>query len=250
MSGGVVAWRGVAEGGWSGRRAAGRGEAHAHLTPTDPVVAPLPPPPRCCRPRTFDLDAATLERAYKRLQTGLHPDKFATAGPEERAHSAEQSARVNAAYAILKSPLRRARYLVRGQGGAGWMGEGVGRGPARRSRPRLAHHPGPHRPPPAPTHHPTRPAHPFSQLHGDAEEGEHTLADPGLLAEVMAAREAVEDADAAGLVALAADHRAREAALVAQLSAAFAAGDADAAADLTTRLRYVTRVLQAITDRQ
>ena len=66
----------------------------------------------------------------------------------------------------------------------------------------------------------------------------------------MAAREAVEDADAAGLVALAADHRAREAALVAQLSAAFAAGDADAAADLTTRLRYVTRVLQAITDRQ
>jgi curved DNA-binding protein CbpA len=64
-------------------------------------------------PRTFDLDAALLEKALKRMQAAAHPDRYARASASERAHSAELSARANAAYAVLKSPLLRARYLVR-----------------------------------------------------------------------------------------------------------------------------------------
>jgi molecular chaperone HscB len=63
-------------------------------------------------PRTFDLEPGVLETALKRLQAAAHPDRYARASAAERAHSAEVSARANAAYAVLKSPLLRARYLV------------------------------------------------------------------------------------------------------------------------------------------
>ena len=63
-------------------------------------------------PRTFDLDTAALEAAHRRLQAVAHPDRFARASHPERTHSADLSARANAAYAVLKSPLLRARYMV------------------------------------------------------------------------------------------------------------------------------------------
>ncbi len=64
-------------------------------------------------PRTFDLDLRALENAHRRLQAAAHPDRFARASDHERSHSAELSARANVAYAVLKSPLLRARYMVR-----------------------------------------------------------------------------------------------------------------------------------------
>jgi hypothetical protein len=95
-------------------------------------------------PRAFDLPHPALEAAYKNAAKALHPDKF-SARPEaragrgkrdacgrpapcvckcvcsdaacvcqaERTHSAAQAARLNAAYAVLRAPLSRARYLVR-----------------------------------------------------------------------------------------------------------------------------------------
>jgi hypothetical protein len=92
------------------------------------------------------------------------------------------------------------------------------------------------------------------QLHGTADPPDaesHTLTDPDLLADVMEAREAVADAEPGGaaLAALRADYARRADALAATLSAAFGAGDEAAARDAVTRLRYVTRIMQAATDK-
>ncbi len=61
---------------------------------------------------SFDVDVTELERTYKAMQRRLHPDKFSTANPKERAHSEDQAALVNQAYSTLRTPLARARYLV------------------------------------------------------------------------------------------------------------------------------------------
>jgi molecular chaperone HscB len=42
----------------------------------------------------------------------IHPDRFAHAGDAERRASLQWSAQVNEAYRILKSPVRRAQYLL------------------------------------------------------------------------------------------------------------------------------------------
>lgn len=154
-------------------------------------------------PRTFDLEAGTLDTALKRLQAAAHPDRYARASPSERAHSAELSARVNAAYAVLKSPLLRAQYLLGGT------------------------------------------------VDGDdLDDTTHT--DPALLMEVMEAREAVDAAPAGSpeLGDLKAEWADKGKKLVAELSAAFRAGDTAAAADAVVRLRYVTRIQQAIADKE
>lgn len=58
------------------------------------------------------LEADALEGAYRRIQSQIHPDRFAQAGDAERRASLQWSARVNEAYRILKSPVRRAQYLL------------------------------------------------------------------------------------------------------------------------------------------
>jgi hypothetical protein len=60
----------------------------------------------------FDLDPQWLEQTYKGLQRQLHPDKFSTASPLEKEYAHQQAAVVNAAYDVLKKPLRRAHYIV------------------------------------------------------------------------------------------------------------------------------------------
>ncbi|KAK9829232.1 hypothetical protein WJX72_004652 [[Myrmecia] bisecta] len=65
---------------------------------------------------TFDVDVGDLEKTYKSLQRQLHPDKFATQREEEKEYSAQQSALVNQAYNILRSPLRRAHYVLEERG--------------------------------------------------------------------------------------------------------------------------------------
>lgn len=62
--------------------------------------------------RSFHVDREQLESAYKALQKQFHPDRFAQAGEAERAAAEEQSARVNEAVAVLRSPLRRAGYWM------------------------------------------------------------------------------------------------------------------------------------------
>lgn len=64
----------------------------------------------------FELDPATLSERYRDLQRAVHPDKFANASEQDRRLSVQQAAQVNEAYQTLKSPLRRARYLLELQG--------------------------------------------------------------------------------------------------------------------------------------
>jgi len=60
----------------------------------------------------FDVDVAGLDRLYFDLQRQLHPDRFATKAPKEKALSQQQATALNDAYETLKDPLKRADYLV------------------------------------------------------------------------------------------------------------------------------------------
>jgi len=61
----------------------------------------------------FVIAPADLERQYFGFQRRLHPDRFATRSPKERALSQQQATALNEAYETLKDPLRRAAYLLR-----------------------------------------------------------------------------------------------------------------------------------------
>jgi len=63
-------------------------------------------------PERFRFDPAVLERAYRALQSEVHPDRFATAQDAERRVALQSSARVNEAYQALKDPVTRAQYLL------------------------------------------------------------------------------------------------------------------------------------------
>ena len=61
---------------------------------------------------SFKLDAARLEEAYRALQAEVHPDKSAHLADSEQRLAMQRSTIVNEAYQTLKSPIRRARYLL------------------------------------------------------------------------------------------------------------------------------------------
>lgn len=60
----------------------------------------------------FDIDQEMLASRYRELARKVHPDRFADAGETEQRHAIERSANLNEAYQTLKSPSRRARYLL------------------------------------------------------------------------------------------------------------------------------------------
>ena len=60
----------------------------------------------------YALDLARLDGAYRDIQARIHPDKFAHAGDAERRASMQMTTQVNEAYRTLKSPVRRAVYLL------------------------------------------------------------------------------------------------------------------------------------------
>ncbi|MEW5892750.1 MAG: Fe-S protein assembly co-chaperone HscB [Pseudomonadota bacterium] len=64
----------------------------------------------------FAIDAGALEQAYRSIQSEVHPDRFAHAGEAEKRLSMQWTARVNEAYATLRKPFERARYLLELQG--------------------------------------------------------------------------------------------------------------------------------------
>lgn len=63
--------------------------------------------------RRQGIDAAELERVYQEIQGRVHPDKHAHQGDAERRLAMQWATRVNEAYLTLKSPLKRADYLLR-----------------------------------------------------------------------------------------------------------------------------------------
>jgi molecular chaperone HscB len=63
-------------------------------------------------PPAFALDLSRLDAAYRDIQSQVHPDRYAHAGDAERRASMQMTTRVNEAYRTLKSPVRRAQYLL------------------------------------------------------------------------------------------------------------------------------------------
>src|SRR5688572_14571495 len=60
----------------------------------------------------FGLDKEMLEKAYREIQSQVHPDRFAHAGDAERRASMQWTTRVNEAYRTLTSPVQRARHIL------------------------------------------------------------------------------------------------------------------------------------------
>jgi molecular chaperone HscB len=58
------------------------------------------------------VDQALLEKAYRDIQSQVHPDRFAHAGDAERRASLQWTTRVNEAYRALKDPVQRGKHLL------------------------------------------------------------------------------------------------------------------------------------------
>ena len=63
-------------------------------------------------PVSFEIDLKDLSQRYRELQRIVHPDKFVNASDRERLLSVEKAAVINEAFQVLKSPQRRARYML------------------------------------------------------------------------------------------------------------------------------------------
>jgi len=60
----------------------------------------------------FDIDPQRLAERYRELARETHPDRFADAPASEQRRVLERAAQLNDAYQTLKSPSRRAHYLL------------------------------------------------------------------------------------------------------------------------------------------
>jgi len=62
-------------------------------------------------PQRFAIDTSALEKAYREVQSRVHPDKFARATNAEKRVAMQWATRANEAYQTLKNPFKRAAYL-------------------------------------------------------------------------------------------------------------------------------------------
>lgn len=62
--------------------------------------------------QSFNLDMDALERAYRDIQSRVHPDRHAHAGDAERRASMQWATRVNEGYRTLRNPVTRAKHLL------------------------------------------------------------------------------------------------------------------------------------------
>src|SRR5574343_970107 len=60
----------------------------------------------------FELDQADLDAHFRELQRRVHPDRFAAADDAARRASMMLATQINEAYQTLRSPLKRAIYLL------------------------------------------------------------------------------------------------------------------------------------------
>jgi len=63
-------------------------------------------------PKAFVIDLEKLNQNYQSIQKEIHPDRFASLGDDTKLESIKKTAQVNDAYQTLKSPIRRAEYLL------------------------------------------------------------------------------------------------------------------------------------------
>lgn len=64
-------------------------------------------------PPRYRFDPGSLERAYRQLQSEVHPDRFAGAGDAQKRVALQSSAHVNEAYRALRDPVERAQYVLK-----------------------------------------------------------------------------------------------------------------------------------------
>ena len=64
----------------------------------------------------FDLDVDALHAAYRDVQGKVHPDRHVAAGDAGKRVAMQLSARANEAFETLRSPLKRAIYLLEVRG--------------------------------------------------------------------------------------------------------------------------------------
>jgi molecular chaperone HscB len=64
-------------------------------------------------PQSFQVPLDTLDVQYRKLQALCHPDRVVDGSDSERLDAVRQTSLVNDAYDTLKSPLKRAAYLLR-----------------------------------------------------------------------------------------------------------------------------------------
>ncbi|MBL4911068.1 MAG: co-chaperone HscB [Alteromonadaceae bacterium] len=67
-------------------------------------------------PHSFEIDLAKLSAAFQSLQKMAHPDKFAHASSQQQLLAVQKSANINDAYQILKTPIKRAEYMLQQRG--------------------------------------------------------------------------------------------------------------------------------------
>ncbi len=61
----------------------------------------------------WDIDLTDLAQRYRNLQRDIHPDKFASSGDREKRIAVQFASYVNEAHETLKSPIKRAEYLLK-----------------------------------------------------------------------------------------------------------------------------------------
>lgn len=62
-------------------------------------------------PAEFTIDGPSLDKAYKEIQSLVHPDRFVTATEAEKRTAMQWATMANDAYHILRNPIKRAAYL-------------------------------------------------------------------------------------------------------------------------------------------
>ncbi|MGD8784702.1 MAG: Fe-S protein assembly co-chaperone HscB [Thioalkalispiraceae bacterium] len=67
-------------------------------------------------PVAFQIDISILTERYRELQKTVHPDRFANSSDRDRRLAVQQAALINEALSTLKSPLKRARYILQLKG--------------------------------------------------------------------------------------------------------------------------------------
>ncbi len=67
-------------------------------------------------PVSYQLDLQQVKQRYMKLQSQVHPDKFANAGDAEKRLSMQYTSRLNEAVQTLQDPVLRASYLLKLKG--------------------------------------------------------------------------------------------------------------------------------------
>ncbi|NTS75455.1 co-chaperone HscB [Catenovulum sp. SM1970] len=67
-------------------------------------------------PVSFDLDKSELTQRYHSLQKQCHPDKHANASEQEKLAIVQKAAQINDAFDTLKTPIKRAEYMLQLRG--------------------------------------------------------------------------------------------------------------------------------------